>query len=237
MFEDSTFESTGRIRTRSRGWMMAAFLFNGSILVALILIPLIYPEALPREGLSILLTAPPPPAQPQPPPRPATHPPRSVPEMQAGQIFAPSRIPRTIAMLTRLEAAPDSVIPGLDQGSGIPGIPGGVFPSSTSRPVVRQAPKGPVHLSSGVVAGLLIQKTTPVYPAIAIAMRAEGTVILQATISASGTIDNLRAVSGPPILQQAAMDAVRNWRYRPYLLNGQPVEVETTINVIFSMNR
>ena len=140
-------------------------------------------------------------------------------------------------MLSRPEPAPGGTISSLDQGSGGLGIPGGVFPGAASRPVVREAPKGPVHLSSGVVAGLLIQKTVPVYPSIAIAMRAEGTVSLQATISTSGTIDNLRVVSGPPVLQQAAMDAVRNWRYRPYLLNGQPVEVETTINVIFSMNR
>ena len=62
MFEDSTFESNGRIRTRSRGWMLAAFVFNGSILLAMILIPLIYPEALPRQSLSLLLEAPRPPA-------------------------------------------------------------------------------------------------------------------------------------------------------------------------------
>ena len=58
MFEDSTFESAGRIRTRSRGWMMAAFLFNGSILLALVLIPLIYPEALPQQWMSVLIEAP-----------------------------------------------------------------------------------------------------------------------------------------------------------------------------------
>jgi protein TonB len=67
-------------------------------------------------------------------------------------------------------------------------------------------------------------------------MRIAGAVQLQATISRDGTIENLRVVSGPALLQAAALEAVRQWRYRPYLLNGEPVEVETTINVDFTMN-
>ena len=59
--------------------------------------------------------------------------------------------------------------------------------------------------------------------------------MLQATISKAGTIENLRVLSGPPMLQQAAMEAVKTWRYRPYLLNGEPVEVETQVNVIFTL--
>ena len=82
---------------------------------------------------------------------------------------------------------------------------------------------------------MLIQKTTPVYPPIAKAARVSGTVVLQATISKSGTIENLHVISGPAMLQQSAMDAVKTWRYRPYLLNNEPVEVDTTINVIFTL--
>jgi protein TonB len=82
---------------------------------------------------------------------------------------------------------------------------------------------------------MLIQKTTPVYPPIAKAARVSGTVVLQATISKTGTIEGLHVVSGPAMLQQSAMDAVKTWRYRPYLLNGEPVEVETTVNVIFTL--
>jgi periplasmic protein TonB len=81
----------------------------------------------------------------------------------------------------------------------------------------------------------LIQKTQPVYPPIAKAARVSGTVVIQATISKSGTIENLKVISGPAMLQQSALDAVRSWRYRPYLLNNDPVEVETTINVIFTL--
>jgi protein TonB len=92
-----------------------------------------------------------------------------------------------------------------------------------------------VNISAGVAAGMILQKTQPTYPPIAKAARVSGTVVLQATISKSGTIENLRVVSGPPMLQQSAMDAVKTWRYRPYLLNNEPVEVETTVNVIFSL--
>ena len=77
----------------------------------------------------------------------------------------------------------------------------------------------------------------PVYPPIARAARVSGTVRLAATISKTGSIENLHVTSGPPMLQQAALDAVSTWRYRPYLLDGQPVEVETTVNVIFTLGR
>ena len=85
------------------------------------------------------------------------------------------------------------------------------------------------------MAGNLLDKTVPQYPAIAKAARIQGTVVLQATISKTGAIQNLRVISGPPMLQQAALDAVRSWRYKPYLLNGDPVEVETTVNVVFNL--
>jgi protein TonB len=96
------------------------------------------------------------------------------------------------------------------------------------------APKK-VNISAGVSQGLLLQKTTPVYPPIAKAARVSGTVVLQATISKTGSIEGLHVISGPAMLQQAALEAVKNWRYRPYLLNNEPVEVETTVNVIFTL--
>jgi periplasmic protein TonB len=83
--------------------------------------------------------------------------------------------------------------------------------------------------------GLLIHKVVPVYPSIGRAIRLEGAVVLQATISKSGTIENLHVVSGPQMLQQAALDAVKQWQYKPYKLNGEPVEVETTVNVEFKL--
>ena len=83
--------------------------------------------------------------------------------------------------------------------------------------------------------GLLFNKTVPVYPPIAKAARVSGTVVLEATISKTGVIEDLHVISGPAMLIQAALDAVRTWQYRPYLVNGEPVEVETTVNVVFTL--
>ena len=236
MFEDSTFESTGRIRTRSRGWMVATFLLNGAVLFGLILIPLIYPEALPRQALAFLLTAPAPPPAPTPAPTPPPRAFRGSSEMPNGVILAPPRIPHGFAV-SEVPEAPEGPLLGTGQGLGTPDAATGVFVSSVMRPVVRAETKGPIRISSGVMEGSLLAKFVPVYPAIAKAAGVHGTVVLQATISKNGTIENLRVMSGPLMLQQAALDAVKTWRYRPYLLNNEPVEVETTVNVVFAMER
>ena len=83
--------------------------------------------------------------------------------------------------------------------------------------------------------GCKLSGEIPHYPAIAWAAHVDGMVVLAATISKTGTIENLRVVSGPGLLTSAAVEAVRTWRYQPYLLNGEPVEVETTVNVVFRL--
>jgi protein TonB len=106
---------------------------------------------------------------------------------------------------------------------------------TAAAPVVTTAQPKSFTVSRGVMAGNLVEKQDPVYPAIARAAHIQGTVILSATISRTGTIENLTVVSGSAMLAQAAIDAVRNWRYRPYLLNGSPVAVQTTVNVTFTL--
>jgi periplasmic protein TonB len=236
MFEDSTFESTGRIRTRSRRWMMAALLFNGSLLTALILIPLIYPEALPRQMISILMEAPVPPAPSlKPMVRTVKGSFHGAPEMDGRTLIAPGRIRPDPAKFDGPEgAAPTSYIAMDNEPEGEINISNAFRGHGVT--VAPPIPKEPVRVSSSVVAGLLLDKVLPVYPVIAKVTHKEGAVVLQATISARGTVEDLRVVSGDPILRQAALDAVSHWRYRPYLLNGQPVEVETTMNVIFKLN-
>jgi TonB family protein len=98
-------------------------------------------------------------------------------------------------------------------------------------------PNGPkkVNISAGVAVGMLLKKVVPVYPPAAKVARIQGTVVLQTTIAKTGEIENLQVIGGPPLLQGAALDAVKQWQYRPYLFNGEPVEVETTINVIFTL--
>jgi protein TonB len=235
MFEDSTFESNGRIRTRSRGWMIAAFLFNGSILLALVLIPLIYPQALPRQVMAFLMEAPVPPAAAQPQQPQPVHAAATAAEAHENPFQAPRLIPGKIKMFDRPEPSNHIEIAGPVLDPGVPGGTGPSFPVRTAPPVVRPAATTPLRVSSSVVAGLLLRETIPAYPPIARATHTEGTVVLAATISKAGTIENLHVVSGPVMLQQAALDAVKTWLYRPYQLNGQPVEVETTVNVNFRL--
>jgi protein TonB len=159
--------------------------------------------------------------------------------MLSQQLQAPSRIPKEIQMVKEAAAAPsmDGVIGAERLGDGTPGGLGTIIGNIGNEParIVKPMPPRSLNVSSGVAAGNLIEKTMPQYPAIARAARIQGTVVLQATISRTGLIQNLRVISGPPMLQQAAVDSVRSWRYKPYLLNGDPVEVETTINVVFNL--
>ena len=235
MFEDSTFESTGRIRTRSRGWAIAALALNSSILLAIIVIPLIHPEALPPQAIAFLMTVPPPPSA---PPKIATHPAAhaSGPSVPVEDPFTmPRQIPNPNRMIADGGPEPSNSIGTLDSGSGVPDGIGDAFHSQPEPRVIHPEPKTTARLSSSVAEGLLIYKPLPQYSQLARAIHAEGTVVLAATISKNGTITNLRVVSGSAVLQQSAVGAVSNWRYRPYMLNGQPVEVETTVDVIFKL--
>ena len=239
MFEDSTFESTGRIKTRSRRWMLAAFILNGSILVALVLIPLIYPDALPSHFIPPLLVAPaaPQPETPQPVhARPVA--PHDAHEFDNGRITAPPSIPTTIRYLRDREAPSANNIATADLGTGTPGGDGrGIFNSGQPVTVVRPPSPSTLRLPSRLVESTIIYKTIPQYPTIAKAAGVQGTVVLQAMISKAGTIENLQVISGNQMLRQSAIDAVKTWRYRPYLLNDQPIEVETTVSVIFKLER
>jgi len=236
MFEDSTFESTGKIKTRSQRWMIATFTINGLVVVALILIPLVFPAALPQQAIQFLMVAPAAPTPQQPRPvrqeSPARH---EMSELSDGHVLAPTQIPDKIKMLAGPEAPFAQTALTIEQGPAVPD--GGENPFGRARSVAIVHPdiKGPVRISSMVVEGLIIRKTIPTYPAIARAMGVQGTVVLQATISKQGTIENLRVVGGPAMLQQAALGAVKTWLYKPYMLDEQPVEVETTVNVVFSI--
>ena len=125
-------------------------------------------------------------------------------------------------------------------GGVMGGVLGGVAgmggdPRNAGNSPLKVAPPKRINVSGEVIAGNVLSKTAPVYPAVAKAARVQGIVVLQATISKAGLIEGLQVLSGPPLLQQAALDAVKTWQYKPYLLNGEPVEVGTTINVVFSL--
>ena len=158
-------------------------------------------------------------------------------------LHAPTKIPKDIKMIKEEAPPPPASSGGVAGMSGMSGgSPGGVFGAmgaGTAPPkieVAKPKPTGPARISGGVMAGQILTKTQPSYPAIARAAHVSGTVVLHAIISKTGTIENLTAVSGPDMLKGAALDAVKSWRYKPYLLNGDPTEVDTTIMVNFNMN-
>jgi len=237
MFEDSLVESTGRIRTRTRWFVIGSFLLQAALLTALILIPYFYPAALPKQALTMMLLPPPPPPMRAELPAHATvaH---AVSPMMLAALTAPTVIPRHPAMVDDGVPGPPELSPG-DNGRG-PGVMDalrGVGPPPAPPVAVRPKPKtGPMRISAGVAAGRLIAPIRPVYPAIARNARIQGTVVIEATISKDGTIERAQVVSGHPMLAGAALSAIEQARYQPYKLNDEPVEVETTINVIFRLS-
>jgi TonB family protein len=125
---------------------------------------------------------------------------------------------------------------GIDMGTGNASAASNVFGSKPALNVAPAAPKT-ISVAASIMAGRAISKPAPAYPSFARTARVEGTVVLHATISKTGTIQNVSVVSGPQMLRQAAADAVKTWRYKPYLLDNEPVEVETNVDVIFVLSR
>jgi len=241
MFETSLMESSSQLKTKSSRWMLATAAFNLSILAVFILIPFLYPDALPRMSLTALLVAPPPPPPPPTPPQPQKVVPVKIISQIDSGLRAPSMIPLKIRMIHD-EAPPftGSEVQGMQYAERSNGPAGANLFSNVSTNasviprVVPTVQTGPVKLPSRAVAALIISRPDPVYPAIAKAVYLQGAVILHAIISKEGTIENLSVISGNGMLVNAAQEAVQRWRYKPYLLNDKPVEVETSITVNFT---
>ena len=243
MFEDSLIESGGRLRTKRGMTTVLSFSIQVVLVGILIVLPLLYTEALPKQQLMTFLVAPPPP--PPPPPPAAAVPIKVVKTIQSdivnGQLRTPTKIPEKVQMIKEEEAPPVmgggvmGGVPGGVPGGQMGGVIGGII-SSTPVAVPKVATPQRVRVSQGVSQGLLIRKVQPTYPPLARQARIQGSVVLQAQISKDGAIENLRLVSGHPMLAPAAIEAVKQWRYKPYFLNGEPVEVETQVTVIFSLS-
>ena len=244
MFEDSLLESGGRLRTKRGMTTTISFVLQICLVGVLVLIPLLYTEALPKQQLMTFLVAPPPP--PPPPPPPAAVPQRVVKVVQTdiinGELRTPTKIPKKVEMIKEEEAPPPVMaaagvvggVPGGVPGGQMGGVIGGII-SSTPVAVPKVATPQRVRVSQGVSQGLLIHRVQPMYPPLARQARIQGTVVLQAEISKDGSIENLRLISGHPMLAPSAIEAVKQWRYKPYFLNGEPVAVETQITVNFTL--
>jgi periplasmic protein TonB len=244
MFEDSLLESGGRLKTKRGRTTTFAIILEIGLVGLMVLMPLIFTEALPKQQLMTFLVAPPPPP---PPPPPAAAPIKIVKQIQTdivnGELRTPTKIPQKVQMIKEDEAPPPVMassgvvggVPGGIPGGQMGGVIGGII-SSTPVAVPKVATPQRVRVSQGVSAGLLVRRVNPSYPPLARQARIQGQVVLRAVISKDGSIENLTLVSGHPMLAPAAIDAVKQWKYKPYLLNGEPVEVDTEVLVNFTLS-
>lgn len=249
MFEQ-TFVEGGKTKTPFA--VFFSFLLQCLLIGVAILIPLIYTDTLPSTQLTSFLTAPPPP--PPPPPPPAAAPVKAVRviprQFDAGRLMAPKSIPKEIAMIKEEEMPPPSAGGGVVGGvaGGMPGgMPGGVIGSIIGSvpvaapppppPVKAAAPAAPqrIRVGGNVQEARLSKKVVPTYPPLARSARISGVVRFNAVIGTDGRIQNLQLVTGHPLLVPSAQAAVSQWVYQPTLLNGEPVEVMTQIDVNFTL--
>ena len=243
MFDEMVVSSPNPKKTNKRWTIFVSLAFQTLFVAILILIPLIYTEALPKTMMATMLTAPPPPPPPPPPPAatPVVHVKPQVHLMDAGKLVQPKVIPKDVKIIK--EDAPDvnagmtGGVPGGVAGGSMGGVIGGVIGGMGTAPPPPKPVQQRIRQGGSVQAALLVNKVQPVYPPLARQARISGTVRLHAIIAKNGSVEQLEVLSGHPLLVRAAMDAVQQWKYKPTLLNGEPVEVDTTIDVIFSLNQ
>jgi periplasmic protein TonB len=239
MFEDSLVESRVLPISSTKRWTaLASISLQFAVAAVVIALPLLHPEAMQfhEDSPKVLL-----PLLPKPP-----APPVRVERVSGSSSVASPDLPRTVTIssllpTTRGDVNDEPTLIAIDRGMGTPyGLPAGIdVGDGRSGPSVTVAPTHAenkmIHVSSGVSAGMLIAPIRPVYPAIAKAAHVEGTVVVEAIISRTGTIESLHVISGPVMLQTAAIEAIRAARYQPYRLNGDATEVQTTITVNFRL--
>ena len=244
MFDDLVISSAKPKRTKTWWTVMLSTAVQVGIIFVLILIPLIYTEALPKQMLTTFLVAPAPPPPPPPPPAAVQRIVKPVARLiQQGKMMAPTVIPKKVEMIKEEELPPDvgavgvvGGVPGGIAGGSAGGVLGGIIGGvGSNMPPPPKPTASRIRVGGNVQAAAIIRQVTPMYPPIAKTAHISGTVILHAIIGKDGSVQDLQYVSGPPLLMKSALDAVKQWRYKPTLLNGEPVEVDTTISVVFTL--
>ena len=240
MFEESLVVSQATSVSSTKRWTMAgSTAIQVAIAATLSIIPMLHPERLTLHLQTPLVFTPPPTR----PPLPATQP-----ESSGSETAATPAVPVTVRLqipsFTHRTPSDSDAPPAITTVSNIWSMAtaaiGDVLSSTASRgPEVSvelaKPPSKPLKVSGGVIAGRLITPIQPIYPHIALAARVSGGVVVEAIISKAGTIESLHVVSGPEMLRSAALDAIRVARYKPFMLNGEPTEIQTTITVNFTM--
>jgi periplasmic protein TonB len=235
MFEDSlVISQAAKLPTAKRWTLLGSTAVQAAIAATLVILPLLQPERLRFHLETPLVFTPPPPR----PPLRVTEPDRAASSSTSLATPTDSRPITTLFPHNPSAKADDAPTPGpvnivMGGGDGIPAALTGGYSHSTRVSVARPEPQKRIVISKGVSEGMLLSPIKPVYPAIARAAKISGIVVVEAVISKAGTIESLRVLSGPDMLRAAAVDAIRAARYRPYLLNGEPTEIQTTFTVSF----
>ena len=236
MFQGTLLESSPVARKWSRWPMATGFTLQMIIASALVIVPLLSTGIIPLSSHTPIFV-------------PIYTPIANTPIIESGTRSTAPSFPRTVVAVT---SSTHSLINPFAKGStdtkqasGDPSIPNvcvncpstpGIMPGQGGHVIPLPPVQGPVKVSH-LSEGMLLNKVLPVYPRIAIPTGVQGDVKLHAIISRQGTIESLSVISGHPLLNASAIDAVSQWKYRPYLLNGERVEVETYITVTFTKLR
>ena len=241
MFADCMLETSWGQRTRQNWTTLTSFGVQAVVIGLLLMLPLLKTVGLPPGRIlptPVTLAAPPPVG-------PVAHHQNVTTIVQSNLadnvLIAPREVSGKIAKIEETSAPPQmsfnntEVVGGMGNGSGdgVWRALGDSMARPAPLPVPALAPSVRVFRSSDLLAGSLVRRVQPLYPSLARSARIQGTVVLSAVISKAGTMENLRVVSGHPTLVAAAIEAVSQWRYRPYILNHEPIEVETQITVSF----
>ncbi|HEV8485966.1 MAG TPA: TonB family protein [Blastocatellia bacterium] len=247
MLEDSLFESQGHKPTRKPATVLVSVVIHFAVVTVLALIPLIQIQAIPMPKVDMSMWAPKAEAPKGIEVTTLTPRIRTIPQVDPGDLVAPPSIPTDIALVVDAPVGPAVNLPLPSAGGSadlrlrelIGSQPEAELPAPPQPPPPPPPPAvkvAPTRVSSGVQQANLIHQVRPVYPHLAVQTRIQGVVLLEAVISKEGRIESLRVISGHPLLNLAALDAVQQWQYRPTLLNGEPVAVITTITVNFSLS-
>jgi protein TonB len=257
IFKDlpATFPERDKYRKPS---VIGSVLFHGLLIFAVIIVPLLMPQTIPERELLVTLVSPigpPPPPLPPPVEVPVAAAPKAV-QPQARPVapdalVAPVVIPKEVAKIVEAPLVPVigvvGGVPGGVPGGITGGVLGGILSANTAAPPAMappppppppppkavEPPVQPVRVGGLVQEPKVIRMVPPVYPPLASRARVSGTVILEATLTAQGTVEEIRLVSGHPLLIQAAIECVKQWQYEPTYLNGVPVPIILTAKVHF----
>jgi periplasmic protein TonB len=256
IFKDlpATFPETDRYKKRS---VVSSIVFHGSLILGIVVIPLLLPQALPKHELFVTMIAPLPP--PPPMPAPAVQPAVTArktesvvrPVAATETLLAPTAIPKVVVPIVEAPAVPSSIGVVGGMPGGLPGgVLGGVLGANSNvapppplaaapllppppPPSAPAMPAGPIRVGGVVKEPRPVKMVPPVYPPLASRARVSGVVVLEATLTTDGTVAEIHVVSGHPLLTDAAIRCVKQWRYEPTLLNGTPVAVILTARVRF----